>query len=321
MDFKFKINGDKFKILQLTDTQIMDTTQMRHSGLLDPERAELFAPENMDKNCFEHIRSLVAQTNPDLILITGDLVYGQFDDNGSCFKALVNLMESFCIPWAPVFGNHDNESKMGVYWQCEQLENAKNCIFKRGNVTGFGNYTIGIYNGEELVRIIYMLDSHGCLHGFNEEVRLETTLYDDQIKFLQNNAKENAGVKSFLVCHIPSDEFRIVQDAKGYPSDKFYRIGVDVEAKDGDFGSKFENFIVYKIDDFFGLIKEINADGVFVGHNHQINTSILYNGVRYTFGLKSSVYDFYRKGHLGGTLITLEKGTNEFTVNHIPSLV
>ena len=38
-------------------------------------------------------------------------------------------MDSFEIPWSPVFGNHDNESKMGVEWQCDQLEKANFAYF------------------------------------------------------------------------------------------------------------------------------------------------------------------------------------------------
>ena len=73
-------------------------------------------------------------------------------------------MDSFNIPWAPIFGNHDNESAKGVAWQCEQLEKAQNCLFKRGSLTGNGNYSIGLVdeNGK-IRRIIYMLDSHGCI--------------------------------------------------------------------------------------------------------------------------------------------------------------
>mgnify|MGYP003304207746 CR=1 FL=1 len=76
---------------------------------------------------------------------------------------LVEYMDGFKIPWAPIFGNHDNESQMGVTWQCEQFENAKYCMFKRGTIDySNGNYTVAIVKGRKPIRILYFMDSNGC---------------------------------------------------------------------------------------------------------------------------------------------------------------
>lgn len=75
-----------------------------------------------DVGYFGNCMLAVAQAYPDLIIITGDIVYGSFDDSGATLRWMCKLLDSFEIPWAPVFGNHDNESKMGVAWQCRQLE-------------------------------------------------------------------------------------------------------------------------------------------------------------------------------------------------------
>jgi hypothetical protein len=61
------------------------------------------------------------------------------------------------------------------------------------------------------------------------------------------------------------------------------------------------------------------VDGVFVGHCHAINTSILWQGIRWTYGLKTGQYDYHTPGQVGGTLITLNG--ESFTVHHIPALV
>ena len=60
--------------------------------------------------------------------MTGDIIYGEFDDKGTSLINLINAMESFGIPWAPVFGNHEQESMKGADWQSEQLENAEHCL-------------------------------------------------------------------------------------------------------------------------------------------------------------------------------------------------
>ena len=123
------------RILQLTDMQVIDATQQRYSGRLNEKEVVCWAPENADAECYGHIRSLVAQTNPDLIFITGDIVYGEFDDSGRSLEQFCAFMNGLCIPWAPVFGNHDNESARGVAWQCDLLESGEYCLFRRGNVT------------------------------------------------------------------------------------------------------------------------------------------------------------------------------------------
>lgn len=71
-------------------------------------------PQLMNQRLFNDLRKTINDVNPDLILLTGDIVYGGYDDAGTSFTKLVDFLDGYDIPWAPVFGNHDNESKMGV---------------------------------------------------------------------------------------------------------------------------------------------------------------------------------------------------------------
>lgn len=61
-------------VLQLTDPQIQDATQVRDGEELRTDQINYWQPENMDENCFDIIRQTIEKTNLDLILITGDLV-------------------------------------------------------------------------------------------------------------------------------------------------------------------------------------------------------------------------------------------------------
>ena len=99
--------GKNFKILQLTDTQIIDPSQQPYEGRLKAEEAEMW--KDRDKCVFNLIKGLIERVSPDYIVLTGDNVYGQFDADGSNFIAFVNFMESFRIPWGFVNGNHDGE--------------------------------------------------------------------------------------------------------------------------------------------------------------------------------------------------------------------
>lgn len=323
MDFRIDVNHNgAIRILQITDMQIIDAGQQRYEGRLLPYAVAQWVPEKNEENVYSHIRYLIRETNPDLIIITGDITYGEFDDSGKTQIEFIGFMESFKIPWAIVYGNHDNETYKGVEWQCEQYSNAKYCIFERGKVFGNSNYNIGIYQNNELRKVIYMLDSNGC-----RKRDIEPGFHEDQLEWLRQNAEEIKRkfpeVTSFVAFHIPTIDFSDALLFAGYqkkcdvPEGDFeqYEIGKDVTAKNGDFGKKWER-LKYGYDKaLHPLFKECGIDGVFVGHMHKNNFSVLYDGIRYTLGLKTGKFDYHDEESLGGTLITLQN--EDFQVKHI----
>ncbi len=316
VDFVLEVEtGRDIRILQLTDTQIIDWSQNRGSS--NPHTSPTIESE-IEENCFKYIRQAIERSDPDLILLTGDIVYGSWDDEGTSFEIMVDFFESLNIPWAPVFGNHDNETEMGTGWQCDQFQQAENCLFKRGNLTGNGNYSIGIMQGGKLAKVVYMMDSNGT-SGFG----------DDQKEWLDENAGfidvlAGYSVSKFIAFHVPIAEFAYGAYESGYQTDadfdneETYTIGETVPAKNGDFGCKGEWFKgLHEEIGLWKILKDNHFDGVFVGHSHCNNVSILYDGIRLTFGLKGSTYDRYTTGQLGGTLITVAEGGDSFVVEHI----
>lgn len=323
MNFRIDVNHNKeIKILQLTDMQIIDATQQRYEGRLTPSAIAKWIPEKNEENVYSHIRYLIQETNPDLIIITGDITYGEFDDSGRMQLEFIDFMDSFKIPWAPIYGNHDNETYKGIEWQCEQYTNAKYCLFERGEVFGNGNYSIGIYQDNELKKVLYMMDSNGC-----RQRDVEPGFREDQLEWLRGQAEKirqnSPQVTAFAAFHIPTIDFSDALIAAGYQKDydawegdfEKYEIGKDIPAKNGDFGKKWERLKhVYK-KSLHSLFKECGIDGVFTGHLHRDNFSVLHDGIRYTFGLKTGVFDYRDEESLGGTLITVQKEC--FEVKHI----
>ncbi len=313
--------GTTIRLLQLTDMQIIDSLQRRTPDRLRTDEINGWLPETMEANFCNHVKSLVAQAKPDMIIITGDMVYGSFDDKGTTFQFFCDFMNSLKIPWSPVFGNHDNESQKGVDWQCQILEQGEYCLFCRGTVSGNGNYTVGVAVDDVLVRVLHMMDSHGCPD--------KVGIYEDQLELVRLHTKEiteaqGKKIPAFMGFHHPVEEFRLAEESKGYRTEdrKSYVIGVDVPAKDGDFGSRQENYKAAwtaSVPGFLELAKECQVEGVFVGHFHSINTCITYEGIRWVFGLKTGQYDYHTPGQLGGTLITIRGEETE--VSHLPSLV
>ena len=295
-------------ILHLTDMQIIDSSQQRSSDRLGSTQTEYWKPANKNIRCYDYLTEIINATNPDLILITGDLVYGEFDDNGQNFLELISFMESFNIPWAPVFGNHDNESMKGVDWQCQQLEKAENCLFLQRKLTGNGNYTVGIKQGDNLTRVFFMLDSNGCSGAKNTNSHTKTSagFGEDQIKWYTGLATEitnqSPDTKLSMAFHIQLSVF----------ADAFAKYGtdgssthVDIDRLDekyeGDFG-----YIGAALKGAWDSSKSVwngfvalGVDSVLVGHEHANSASIMYEGVRLQYGMKCSTYD--RNNYISST--------------------
>ena len=294
VDFIVEVpEGREPVILQLTDTQIIYSTG---TGKWD-----FWAADKMDVECFDYITEIVNATNPDLILLTGDMVYGMYDNNGTSFEALIELMEGFDIPWAPVFGNHEAESAKGIDWQCAQLEAAENCLFLQRELTGNGNYSVGIKQGDQLTRVFFMLDSNGC-NSPSAESQTNTHLKNnsgfgaDQIAWYTaaiNNIKAaSPETKISLAFHIPLqamiDSFATYTEGNGTAF-----IDRLENKNEGDFGyiGSERDSVIDKDYAIWNAIKALGVDSVFAGHMHTHSASIVYEGVRLQFGMKSSTYD------------------------------
>ncbi len=339
-DYVLDFDSDReFKILQITDTQIRIDTDV--------------SKEKMDELAFGYIRELVKKTNPDLILVTGDSIYGKFDDaEGTIMKAFVAFMETLKIPWAPVYGNHENESDQGVEGQNTQYEEAEYCLFNtRHSIGGNGNYSIGISRNGVMERVVYMMDSNGCGTAHQPDVSsgaIKTTrgFTPEQIEWyynmaLRTNSIAGKTIPNMLGFHIQNDA--VVEGAMasiywfGNPDDSKFRgeIGIFAEAQEGDMGYvshgvSYGNMITGRQEYYVGepavaitkkLIKYMNqtgGDGAFFGHEHYCDASISYAGVRWTFGLKTGTYEAPQGDNVGGTVVQLSNNSQEFTVTHVP---
>ncbi len=290
-------------VLQLSDTQIIDASQCRDGR---ESSMSYYGPDKIEARMTGFIRETVTAVNPDLILITGDLVYGEFDDKGTSLLTLIDIMDSFQIPWAPVFGNHDNESKKGADWQSEQFENAKYCLFKQRTLTGNGNYTVGISQGGKLTRVFFMMDSNGGGHVSAESLANGHTTSSpgfglDQVDWFvtigQVLNEWSPETKISFAFHIQIAMFETAYEKYGFTNSNTADNPINIETHENraetDFGyigsdlkgAWDQNNIIYN------KMKSIGVDSIFVGHEHLNSASVVYDGVRFQFGQKISMYD------------------------------
>ena len=209
---------------------------------------------------------------------------------------------------------------MGVDWQCAQFEAAENCFFETGDVSGNGNYTVGIEQDGKLLRVFYMLDSGGCGHPMIDKdgnhtapapgtniIKSSRGFDTDQIEWYTDSINEihalDSDVKISFAYHIQQaifeKSFEKYEEDDGVNTSDVLNSPLNLDtmetAADTDFGylgrvMKSAWDMDYAI---FNGMKELGVDSIFVGHEHCNSASIVYEGVRFQYGQKSSLYDRY----------------------------
>ena len=299
--FALKINTNRaYKILQLTDM---------HLGF------GIFSKKK-DRLALKAVSQIIKRTKPDLIVITGDSVFPFFPKAGTMnnkrqAEIFIRFMDSFGIPYALVYGNHDCE--MFARYNKDKLSDVyssgKYSIFTKGrkDIYGMGNYFINLTDSDgKVILSLVFLDSNmygegGWFYsGFD-------CIHEDQVDWcmdkLSKLKKENSDVKAMAFFHIPVNEFKEAYE-KMKMGDKavVYKHGNIGEADDHFGIPKFEGtFFNRAVDN--GIIK-----WMFCGHDHLNTLSLVYKGIQLTYGMSIDYLGYKgimnRHTQRGGTLIT-----------------
>lgn len=193
---------------------------------------------NYDKRLMRDFSAIVDGTQPDLVLVLGDMVWGDASESEEAVRDFLTdamqCLEDRKIPWAHVFGNHDDEKGISNEAQEKIYESFEHCVSKRGpeDVSGVGNYVLPIKStdGERIVYNVWGLDSHDNMGEFAQEFGLNPernalflpdnfsvdSMYDtyrfDQLMWYWNSSVElekYAGEKipGLMVSHMPIPEY------------------------------------------------------------------------------------------------------------------
>jgi 3',5'-cyclic AMP phosphodiesterase CpdA len=256
-------------------------------------------------------RALVEQVleaeRPDLVVLTGDVVEGsEARDPVAAYREAVAPMESRGIPWASVFGNHDDEGRPSRLQLLRGLERTTFGLTLRGpaRLTGVGNYALRIRraHGPGLAAALYFLDS-------NSYDRLGTGHYawiaHDQIAWYRQASRrlrrayrgpaEKLPALAFF--HIPLPEYaeaweRVV--CRGHRNEP-----VCAPALNSGF--------------FTAIVEEGDVLGTFVGHDHVNDFEGVLHGVRLCYGRATGFSPYGLEGFLrGARLVRLREGERAF---------
>lgn len=314
-----KTPGKDFVILNLTD--------MQYNDFLDIGRR---------KYTEKTIEELIERVKPDLITMTGDQIWAPFVKYS--LDDIIEFMDSFKIPWAPINGNHDGEGNVDLNAAAEKYEASEYCLFSKGpgNIGGVGNYVINVMEGDVIVESLIMMDSGAGAdfsdmaeedkiysYKLNDDFEIETDddgkpetrqighdyayIQPEQIEWYrwcvrgaaQYNADKGAPApESALFIHIALPEY--------YFAYCDYLLSGKSEEY-GFFGAMREDVCCSKKNSgmFDAILEEGSTKFVFAGHDHVNDYSVLYKGVRLTYALKTGDRCYADDDVNGGTVFTV----------------
>ena len=281
---------------------------------------------------FHIINTLIREINPDLITVTGDITKSfQLES----YRAVAEIFESYSIPWAVVWCNHDNEGGDEAVELVESEYLAReHFVYESGDRRlGHGNYVIGITEEGMPVEALIMVDTHSDMEYISdngESQRVNARLTDEQISWYRKQVSElkSRGYnESSLLIHIPINAYLEAFDAALKSGVDPYEITYEDsfsseywnESYGGSFGVMHDKITSYPFDDgvFDAILEEGHTKTVLCGHDHKNSFVISHRGVRFVYSLRSGNSSYQRPQALGGTLIRISSDGVK-SVEHLP---
>lgn len=304
-----KAEDEDFKILMLSDVQ-------------------LTWPWKGTKQVKYVMDTLIERHSPDLLIFAGDNVGGVLSHFQ--IRTFTKLADSYGIPWATTFGNHDRDKHADIDYQLKIMEKSKNFVYTADptNVKGRSNYVIPIADSEgKPIYNLFMIDSHGgnfkCVHedgtthaGYDFIDETQLSWFEDNVAELDKIAEKKDGehIPSMVFSHFPIQEF-----AKGYSEavGESEKSGIEISLVEGKRREGEGHSCIDK--GLFETYKRNNVTHVFAGHEHTNDYSLMYDGMRLTYGVKTGDHSTYDPHINGGTLITIGRDNSvSVTQEYVP---
>lgn len=296
------------KILNISDPQLKDKDWIRRNRTYDI----------MTKT----VNELICRVKPDLITVSGDI---SWSDNHLSYKNFAELMDSFNIPWAVIWGNNDNhDGDENTKELVKTVTSYKYCLYESGEpALGNGNYVIAIKENDKIAEALIMMDTHDRVpytdsdgNSKNVWAKLlpeQVEWYAEQVKMLREFGCNDTTLITHIPIHAYKDAIKAAHD-ENYKyeditvEDSYNGIGWKAEYKDS-VGVMWdgEGVSCYPDDDgMFDMIKKLGSTKhVIAGHNHMNNFIIDYDGIKLVYTLKLGEGSYWDPHLNGGTVINV----------------
>lgn len=277
-----KFRNGYFKIVQLTDLHYKLGVKASQQAL----------------DC---IREMVTEEKPDLVMVTGDLIYSMPAD--STLSVVLSTLSSLGVPFAITFGNHDYDFKAPSAALYAQMQKTPHCVMPVQQGKNL-DYSLPVMssNGKRTAAVLYCLDTHNRssiagVDGYQWITQSQITWYRQRSSvYKQQNGGKALPALAFM--HIPLPEYNYATDNTQCPM----------------YGSRLERAYAPSLNSgmFTAMKEQGDVMGVFCGHDHDNDYAVAYYGILLAHGRFSGGNTEYNHLKSGARVIVLKEGKREF---------
>lgn len=283
VELKFNKDG-KFKIVQFTDV---------HFKYGNPASAI----------ALERINQVLDAEHPDLVVVSGDVVYAAPADSGMC--QVLEPIARRKIPFVVTFGNHDDEQGMTRQQLYDVIRTVPGNLLPDRGATLSPDYILTVKSSsapQKEAALLYCMDTHS--YSPLKDVKGYAWFTFDQIGWyrVQSAAytSQNGGqpLPALAFFHIPLPEY----NEAASDENAILR------------GTRMEEACAPKLNTgMFAAMKEAgDVMGVFVGHDHDNDYAVMWKNILLAYGRFTGGNTEYNHLPNGARVIVLDEGTRTF---------
>lgn len=273
--------------------------------------------EDYNYKLVEGLRALIEDTHPDMVIVGGDQCIDakSIEECKGIMEMLLEPVSAENIPWAAVFGNHDNETGLPVSEEEKAYEMIAGCLNEAGpsHLDGTANFVLPVLasDSDKVAFNLFCLDSHRNIEDLAEKFSLpEDTKFIlprhfndgqngcsptfEQVMWYYNTSKQAEAdngrkIPAAMFMHIPLPEYlNIVRNPEHCNA---------IGSKRETIGCCELNFGM-----FAACLQRGDVKGIFFGHEHLCDIQGEYCGITMAqdaaLGYNMSAHDDLRGGRV-----------------------
>lgn len=240
-----------------------------------------------------------AETDPDLTVISGDLLYSF--DGVQMLTEFATFMQKHNRKWAYSFGNHDGQYERNKLSLGSVMSDFDTALFSNGEmwVLGYSDYPVVLMRDGKPQTAIMLLDSHDS-RVYEGSVIAPDYIYPSQIAWYRWVENGLGDIPLYTFIHIPIPEFKLLWESGTAVGVKHDRIVNTPRENSGLFAAMQEKG---------------NTVAVFSGHDHLNDFFGTWEGIDLHYGRSASYGSYGSASHAKGIkTITLNFASPSYTV-------